>query len=745
MEKALSDQPSTLFSAALALAIFGVLAGSVQFWDGNGAYLFPAGRYSIVCALLLALIAIFWGKTKNSKLRLEPQGFALGLLLLFVSDWLTRGYNLFQGPSIRGEVLLATLLCAFLLKRRWLHAFLFPLLLVTLVLLWHCFNSTAQGRLLTSDDHSSFILRLTLLRDNFPNIPFFYPFWNGGMDARDFFATGSLNLFFIFLPILIFAQPIVVYNFIVCSVAFLILPIATFLGARILKMRFAESALAGLLTLTSSLLLYRWGLKYGTMGFFTTAALVPLNLALAIRIISSPNDLRWPLILSSVITFTLMLFWSPSGVVFIPTIIAALITLRSLVRSLKVATLVVALLSINLPWIAVFVSVSKVAQFATIETDSKEGSAKPVEYRAKSSVPTPAELLRLFGEDKAEFFTALERISEESLKHLRESAISTNPLILFFALPGIFLFTGKERYLYLATSLWLLFLGTFVAVLKPQLELERMLVVLTLVGATPAARALSLLFEKASLPSAAKLSIVSAALCGGFVFSGPLVSGSIVKNRSLEQIHFASDALYQLAEYFRENSRGGRVLFSGFALHELDEGHLAPLSVLAKTPLMASSPFHNLWRYRQIFPPSFIGRQESGGIEEYLDLYNVSLVLAHEKQWREYFQSKPELYREEKRIGPYLIFSRTSFPNSYILKGSADEITQLENGVSFIPRSSEIVLRFNYFPFLEAKGCGITQESVAPEVKFVKLTNCYLGSKTVLRSKPARTRIGRQQ
>ena len=313
------------------------------------------------------------------------------------------------------------------------------------------------------------------------------------------------------------------------------------------------------------------------------------------------------------------------------------------------------------------------------------------------------------------------------LKTFREAATTTNPLILIFTIPGIFLFARHLRTLFLSLSLWLLFLGGIVVTLKPQLELDRMLLILAILSAIPTARALSELFEHFQ-ECTTWVSRVShngiALLSGGFLLAGPLVVCGIVNDRSLEQFSFASPLSSSLTLAIKTFGGDGRTLFSGFVLHDLDNAHIAHLPYLTGKPLMALSPFHNLWRYRQIFPESFVARMNSGGIEEYLNLYNVTAVISHEKMWREYFQARPQEYTQVWQEDKFTLFTRKNYHSSYLLKGDVDSITATTKTIVVTPSSSELVLKYNYLPFLKSSSCELSGEVIAPDVTFIKLSGC---------------------
>jgi len=286
--------------------------------------------------------------------------------VLFFSDWLARGYNLFQGPSIRGEILLGAGITWFFLRRSFNPVVSLVALLTPFFLTW-CFTDAAAGRLIFSDDHPVFQFRLESLKQNFPRIPFFNPLWNGGFDARVFFATGALNIFLPFYPIIALFDVGSVYNLIVIAIVFFLGPLATYGAARLERYPHPAPAIAAILQVTVSLMWYRWALNYGTLGFVVSASLVPLNLALTHLIFARDRELTRPLTFLAAVSFSLMICWSLAGTIFIPCVVLAAMMAPRLLRKRHVPLLAALLLGLNLPWIALFWSVSNVGSFIKAE------------------------------------------------------------------------------------------------------------------------------------------------------------------------------------------------------------------------------------------------------------------------------------------------------------------------------------------------------------------------------------------
>jgi hypothetical protein len=166
---------------------------------------------------------------------------------------------------------------------------------------------------------------------------------------------------------------------------------------------------------------------------------------------------------------------------------------------------------------------------------------------------------------------------------------------------------------------------------------------------------------------------------------------------------------------------GGRALFTGCILHELDGGHFAPLAEITHVPLIGSSPFHTLWEYQDAIPRLYRGSDE--GLRAFLELFNVSLVLAHETPWKLKVESMPdfELIGTEK---PFRVYRKKVFLSNYFIAGSGKIIDQLPGGVRFTMDSPEVVLKFTYHPALMVSGCKVEPFPLVGDLAFVHISQC---------------------
>lgn len=720
------DLSPLLLSVGATIVLFGVLSGRSYLWSASGAVLLPSGSYALVPGFFLIGAGLALARRMGVSPTLLPMGFVFGLLLVFFSDYICRSYSFFPGPTIRGEIILVGIL-ATLALRFYPGTAIATFPAISAFVLAYLFFHESDGRLIFSDDHATFFYRLTLLRETFPNIPFYLPLWNGGLDARDFFATGALNVYLLFAPLIHWFPLENVYNLIVVAISFIILPLSVFVAARIERLGPVPAALASTLALSSGLVWYRWAFKYGTMGFATSAALLPLTYALVSKLLREDGKISRLEVVLSFLVITLTLFWSLSGIVFIPALLAFLLQCRTMLRSSTVRKLAALLMIFNIPWIILFLSVSNVGGFLTSEKKSPEVSTEklmPPEVQGQREYRHRSSSLNL----------------KKSLKVLKEGMLSTNPLIPFLVIPGIVLLSAGSRVLFGSTLLWLLFLGTVAVPLKPQLELDRMLLLASILGCIPAGMALHHIITSYGTHRLSLIQTPLIALTSGFLFLGPFVTGSVIQNRSLEQYSFADDTVLALRSAISKHIGAGRALFSGCVLHEWSAGHLAPLALWTGSPLIASSHVHDLWRYRDVIPGEFLARGDSG-ILDFLNLNNVSLVIAHDPAWREYFVARPAYFERVDQVGRFSFFTRKQYSPTYLLEGEGRVVSQGIDHIEIIPQTPALTIKFRYFPFLVSSTCTIVPKQVSQTIALIGLTGCKPGEAITIRSLSPLSRV----
>jgi hypothetical protein len=106
---------------------------------------------------------------------------------------------------------------------------------------------------------------------------------------------------------------------------------------------------------------------------------------------------------------------------------------------------------------------------------------------------------------------------------------------------------------------------------------------------------------------------------------------------------------------------------------------------------------------------------------------NVTLVTAHEPDWRKYLSERPHQYALKEHHKDFMIFERVEYRPSYILEGEAHTVSQNTNSVTLTPMSQRVVLKFKYFPFLTASGCNVSPFLVTPQLQLIELSECPIG------------------
>lgn len=715
----------TLIVAALLLPIAGLIAGQLKLLSNTGLMILPSGSYTLLASVALLIAGFFLSRgnlkdlSQNNKL-IYP-GIAL-LFIFFISDWIDRSESLIRGPSVRGEILLLGLLLYFISRNtKKISSFLVLFLVASCLALISIFIQALNGEQIFSDDHATFFFRLSTLNEVFPNIPFYNPLWNAGTDERAFFATGSLNIFFLSYPIVKLFGLSKGYNYIIASLAYILPPISIYSSSRILQMPKMLATLAAILCLAISINWYQWLFTYGTLGFMTSLCLSPLVLALGIKIIDKKQNLSPSKALLFVLCSTLVLFWSAAAIAFVPLFIIALFNIKNLLSKKLIPLILIALICLNAPWMYAFWKVSNVGNFITkaekkTEQDSvlNQNDTNRRKYKHKSGTID----------------------IKKSINTFRKQSQSTHPLILFLALPGILLLPRSLKAVFISSSLWLISLATIFYPLKPQLELDRMFLVASYWLCLPTANTLYHLLksqvQEAKSSTVKVLWFLPCVVAFGYLLITPFNAGAFATKRNGHGYSTKSTLTKELSDFIEKRNKAGRILFSGCVVHDLDGGHLVPLSIFNKQAFVASSQVGNLWWYTDVFPYEYLKDGEAGR-ERFLDLYNISGVFAHERKQKDYYNKNPN-YQRTWVQAPFAFYERLNFKNNYFLSGHGEILDQSNYELKLKLSTPKAVIKFKYFPFLEAGTCKLSPYSIDSETDFVQLENCPIDQEIILKS-----------
>lgn len=706
-----------IISGCLAISLISMLLGTLSFWEitgpvlSGGAFL-PVMLSSIVIVLLILLKLL---RSRSSRpeeerprsieylaKRISQITFAFAILIVLLSQWTCRDYSFFSGPSFRGEILLCTILIYFIPGR---DNALKMISLLSLAFLALFFLSYLNGRLLTSDDHATFIYRLSLLKREFPHIPFYFTRWNAGIDARDFFATGAIGIFLLFSPLLYLFEVQSIYNILIAILIFMITPFCYYIASRkILGYPRQVAWYAALFSVLTSLITYRWILKYGTIGFYLSLSLLPLVSATIIRVLEKTPKIEPKIWWTSLISITFMSLWSPSLLMIAPLGILALFRLPRIIRKKGLLSLILAGVIINTPWMLLFWKVSNVGSFISHDSQSSQQTDKKKEktFRHKSAEVDLRSALRL----------------------LREETTSANPAVVLGLFTLIPLVRKSHRKAWGMLIAWLVAVGTVAVSLKPQLELDRFFLGALFLGCLPASLALRRmsLLAKTGKPSTKAFALIFL----GMTISSVLSIASVVENRSIIQYSIESKVWTRLQETLASLPRDGRILFTGCILHEIDGSHIAPLALSTNQSLIASSPFHNIWWYTDSVPVS-VSRNGEDYIIDYFKKLNVQTVVAHDPKWKKYLKSSKK-FEQIATHDQFVYFKIKENIPDYFLQGNGTLEDNRNDEIVIKPTTDSLVVKFNWYPFLKASSCKIAPYDAGDNLTFIKLTGCSPGS-----------------
>lgn len=561
-----------------------------------------------------------------------------------------------------------------------------------------------RGAMLFSDDHPAFMYRIMQLKTEFPFIPFYNPLWNAGVDAREFFPSGSLGFFLLFAPFWYLADIEAVFTPIVIALLFLVFPLVMWRSARRLGLDPTAQALAVLMGSLPNVLWYRFALSYGTLGFVVSSIFLVLAVASSAKVLSEDRRSTYSSLVEWVTALSLCVFWPLMTVALLPLVIFGVLRLpRLVVLNRRALVAAVVLVVLHLPWMALFLTASKVTSFVS---NPAAGAGRVL---AASDIAS----------------------------RLRELVHGLNPLILSGSAAAIPLFVrSKGRGIVVISAIWTTLLGAGGPFCAPHLELERFLLPSSMLWALVAAVGLAEMLRRvASVQPASTraLQICAAVLVCTLLAYSPSLTYRITGNQSKERYLVASPLIGQIRDTIVQYVGDGRTLFAGFILHELNGGHVAPLAAMTQSPLIASRYQHDRWTYEDIIPEEYRARGEVG-VLEFLDLHNVSLVITHDKNWSRWFAARNALFEQVAQHQRFRFFKRRSAHPGYFLEGSGEVLAQAGSAVSLRVDSRTAVVKFNYLPWLEARGCAVSPARVSPSVVFVRLSQCEPGKVVALRA-----------
>ena len=695
--------------AGLLLEIVLLVSATLFLFSGFG---FTYERtYEIGLYFTIALVVIILNQLREDS---GSSGIIyLGMIALIFSSYVFRKYIFYLSYGVRAELVFYTLLFGALQIFGRTKIFSIKFVISAQLLLFFLFINELGGRVIFNDDHPSFLYRLQLLLEHFPKVPFYNTDWNAGYNAREFFATGSIGIFILFYPLLalldLFSpsflsnlESVYLYNYVIALYFFIILPWLTYFASTVISKDKRMHVLSSLLVISSSLGFYRWLLKYGTLGFCLSCLVAPAVFYLLIKLLSREKFSFLELIIL-VILSSFLVNWLPASIVIvIPCLYYLILDLRSwyYLRVIdfgrylnkNVLIYILLMLLLNIPWLMGLFADSKI--FKLLSQDSLPGSNHLSFSREQEGS------LNLIG----------------SFKNFYRDVVMVNPIIIFSIFYVLFLERGKKFFLYALLAGALLAIVILGPILKPQLELGRMINFLVIIFIPIGAQHFINLYDKLVNMAETKIrlgvssardyiSFFYSASLPAMVLIGLTQTFGVISNKSFEKYRGMEQSVIDIVNACKELPEG-RIFFAGFMLHEMgstsndanDGGHIAPLARFSNRDFYSFEYYHSRWSAVDPVPEEFLQRGDEG-IEEFLNLINASSVITHNKEWSERFINNPNYFKIHS-FEQFNIFIRKQFRSSYLLSGKG-EIAVYDDSIAIKPDTNEVVVKFRYMPKLK--------------------------------------------
>lgn len=615
-----------------------------------------------------------------------PLVLLAGLLLFVASDIRKDQWFFFLDPrSFLWLVLLTPVLAPVMevVERKRLGRIVYPLLLIAAqaYLAW-VLISTTGGHPLYRDDHPSFLYRLWLIKESFPRIFFYNPFWNGGYIGTELVATGSLALGYLAMPFTAIFGIENVYTPILVVIFIGAIPWITYLTIRSLGVDRLPAYLAAFLSLGTNRYFFLNFLTFGTTPSLLISFLVVTVWALLYAAVKlgriGPG--RW---LALVISLNLMIFWPPSILILSPVGLSLLASAGSF-NGRKLAFIITAaffLTLINGWWLYRYVTHPNLVGFITHEITET----------------VPFQLSRVF--------TSLSGMLKQ-----------TNPLILAAGFLGLIIPGRKSEYRWLLPPAAVYLLAMAIGQqYKPQIQLHRMIIPLSFFLLVPAALIMEQTMSRRDLPS-----FLARGGAAAMIIMTVMSVGGLFQNRGTETFWTMSKDMRNLVSWIRENvPPEGRIFFAGSTVHGYGGGHVAYLQALTGRSMIAGDYYHfdpSLRDYNPV-PAHFRGSVKKN--VDYLKLMGVTHVVSYHRPWKD-IMSRRKRFRFGGAFGAKEIYSTGVAPGLFYTGEGEIEMSINRIKVDLDGPREEIVLRFLWNDDLRADPpVKLVPVEVAPGVTFI--------------------------
>lgn len=611
------------------------------------------GRFAPSAVLIVATIVyVFSGAVKN------PHFFYFGWVPHDGTDWLQSGMVRF--------VLITAMLLPFLTFRPGdCRNILFLVFIGGLALNFTGLLMGTKGAALYRDDHPSFIFRLFEFSRTYPHLENYNPFWNGGDVGMVCISSGTFAMGLPYWPLWRWVDTHLLYTPLVGLTYAIIVPLLTMLSTRAIGASWKAAFVSGILAMGICEQFFLWMLHFGTVGAVLASSFVLPIATVSYRIIVlGKTEARWLFLLG--LSCFMLAQWPP-GMIMAACLVPAFFFFAKLWTRRKIFALAS---------VGIFIAVLLARQYLLI----LQNNSALLEYVMTS------ETSRSMASEST--FSLM-----EGVKYLGISLIEGHPLILLLGLVGVWFVPYKRLKIWFVPSLLLLAAVTaWGPMLKPNLQLGRMIIPLFMLAVVPAA---------INIAGICKVKNNTAYLLKAFLLSflilGVVNNYKHYANRGRFQYTVLGGETAMLAEWIKNNvPENGRVMFAGKTVHNFGGGHVAYLPIISGHEMMACDYYHfppDTVEYN--YPPAPI-RKDEARLKAFFTNYNVACVVTYHDNWKEYFHNNPDLFVPAIKFGNSEIFTVNIKP-SLFLKGSGKTMATFNKiNVELNDDEEDVILKYNW-------------------------------------------------
>jgi len=536
-----------------------------------------------------------------------------------------------------------------------------------------------DGGLLYCNDHPSFLFRLHEFARNFPQAVNYLPQWNAGWAHCYSTTSGTPSIGLFYWPLWRFLPVHSVYTGIV---AFSFIGLGPWLAAAAVRLsggRGPTAAVGGMLFLGLGHDYFRWAFDFGTVpGVFALGFLLPFAAGVFRAAWFPRRDWRLGTIL--VLSGGLLLLWPPAVLVAlalgVPWVLRPSLWSRG--RWLFLTACATAIMVLCGRWFAVdLFKAPEVTGYFHGTVSQAAACGSPLQWEV---------LVRWLGH----------------LGFLRR----THPLIVYLGIAAAFVSPFRSVRRWYPLVFLVLLAGVWFEAWEPRLQLDRLLLPLTMLAVIPAA----LMAGRLLRGTDPRLAPVRGAVLALLVL-GAVNQARIDANHGQAKAHVLDAPQQKLIEELAAGGAGGRVLFAGAAKQAYGDGQVAYLPVLTGREMMALDYYHfpDDWTASPYPPPPFNESAES--LFRFIELFNVTDIVTYDPEWIACLREEPARYTEELSIHyPYgavgydaWIFRVLRKP-SFLLKGRGRVESACNRlSVTLENPTDTVVLKYHWADGLRAK------------------------------------------